>query len=168
MASELGEDKGRVGLLEEPENDVEPAAFTLLVGISGAGLLGTDCIDEMSSLAVQVVASNTGLLMNGRAVADGTFAGGRAGAIDVAVVFAEELAEDTVVLLSSVLPTVLFVHARLFEDLGDFTCTDGIVVVTLLGTGWLLDGREGNLLGEELFEGRGVMLKPLNCPKKLL
>jgi hypothetical protein len=40
-------------------------------------------------------------------------------------------------------------------------------VVRLLGAGWLLDGVEGSLLGEELFEGRGVMLKPLNCPKKL-
>jgi hypothetical protein len=138
------------------------------VGISGAGLHGTEGIEEISSLAVHVVASNTGLLMNGRAVADGRFAGGRAGAIDVAVIFAEEIAEDTVVLLSSVLSTVLFVCARLFEDLGALTCTDGPEVVRLQGTGWLLDGMEGNLLGEELFEGRGVMLKPLNCPKKLL
>jgi hypothetical protein len=101
-------------------------------------------------------------------VADGKFAGGRAGAIDVAVVFAEEIAEDNVMLLSSALLTVLFVCARLFEDLGDLTGTDGTEVVTLPGAGWLLDGMEGNLLGEELFEGRGVMLKPLNCPKKLL
>jgi hypothetical protein len=41
------------------------------VGTSGAGLLGTDGVEDISSLAVQVVASSTGLLMNGRAVADG-------------------------------------------------------------------------------------------------
>jgi hypothetical protein len=40
-------------------------------------------------------------------------------------------------------------------------------VVRVLGAGGLLDGVEGSLLGEELFEGSGVMLKPLNCPKKL-
>jgi hypothetical protein len=40
-------------------------------------------------------------------------------------------------------------------------------VVRLLGTGRLLEGVEGSLVGEGLFEGRGVMLKPLNCPKKL-
>lgn len=125
----------------------------------------------MSSLAVQVVASNTGLLMNGRAAADSTFAGGGAGATAGTAVCAE-LAGDTVVLPSSVLPTALFFQARLFEDLGDFTCTGGTgtgtEVATLPGTCWLLDVREGNLQGEELFEERGVMLKPLNCPKKLL
>jgi hypothetical protein len=105
------------------------------VGISGAGLLGTDGIEDMSSLAVQVVASSTGLLMNGRAVADGRFAGGTAGVIDVAVVFIDEIAEDTVVLLSSAMPSVLFVCARLFEDLGDLTCTDGTEVVRLPGAG---------------------------------
>jgi hypothetical protein len=41
------------------------------MGTSGAGLLGIGGVEEMSSLAVQVVASNIGLLMNGRAVADG-------------------------------------------------------------------------------------------------
>jgi hypothetical protein len=40
-------------------------------------------------------------------------------------------------------------------------------VVRVTGAGWFLAGVEGSLLGDELFEGRGVMVKPLNCPKKL-
>jgi hypothetical protein len=71
------------------------------------------------------------------------------------------------VLLSPVLITELFVRVGKFEVLEDVTSTDGTVVVRLLGTGRLLEGVEGSLVGEGLFEGRGVMLKPLNCPKKL-
>jgi hypothetical protein len=41
--------------------------------------------------------------------------------MDVAVVLAEEIAEDTVVLVSPVLSAVQFVQAGPFEDLGDFT-----------------------------------------------
>lgn len=41
------------------------------------------------------------------------------------------------------------------------------MVRLLLGIGWPLEGVEGSLVGEGLFEGRGVILKPLNCPKKL-
>lgn len=70
---------------------------------------------------MQVVASSIGLLMNGRVVAEGSFAGGRAGAIDAAVIFADEIADDTVVLLSPVLPTELFVRGGIFEDLEGVT-----------------------------------------------
>jgi hypothetical protein len=108
----LGEDKGRAGLLD---------VATLLEGTSGAGLLGTDGAEEMSSLTVQVVASNTGLLINGRAVAEGSFAGRKAGAIDVAVILADEIADDTVVLLSPVLTAELFVRGGKFEVLEDVT-----------------------------------------------
>jgi hypothetical protein len=59
--------------------------------------------------------------MNGRAIAVGSFAGGNAGAIDAAVLFAEEIATDTVVLLSPVLTTALFVRDGTSEVLEDVT-----------------------------------------------
>lgn len=68
---------------------------------------------------MQVVASNIGLLMNGRVVAEGSFAGGRAAAIDATV--ADEIADDTVVLLSPLLSTELFVCGGIFEDLEGMT-----------------------------------------------
>jgi hypothetical protein len=72
-------------------------------------------------LAVQVVVSNIGLLINGRAEAEGSFAGGNAGAIDAAVIFADEIADDTVVLLSPVLTKEVFVRDGKFEVLEDVT-----------------------------------------------